>query len=305
MENPFDVIFKKKEFLFPYEFPLVGFPYYVDVELTNNCNLDCIMCSRQVMGRPIGYMDMGVFRQIVDEIKNYESAIRFVRWGEPTLHPEFEKAIRYAKDSGVLTYVSTNAATGRYKMLQLYHALPDVIRFSFQGTDGETFERFRYPARCEDVDTSIKIISECRKISGRDIPYLIISSSLTNETEEDKREFEKHWLQYVDRVEFSKTSFFRLENSEEETIERVYKPCPEVLTKLSVDWNGDINACCSDYDANLIMSSLHTSTLKEAWNCEKLETLRSLIGHKLMHYEVPFCKDCYFERSKFDEFKRR
>jgi len=310
-ENPFNVIFRKKEFLFPYDYPLVAFPFYIDIELTNKCNLDCIMCSRQIMQRPIGFMGMDIFRKIVDEVKEYDSAIRFSRWGEPTQHPKFSVALEYARSNNVLSYISTNAFSSTDRIIKLYHAKPDVIRFSFQGTSKETFEKFRFPAIYDVVARNIRMIFSMREEDKSDIPYMIISSSLTNETEEEKETFKKYWLKYVDRVEFSKTSFSRLDYvgrvkdvRGEESISRVYKPCTEIVTKLSVNYNGDVSVCCADYDNFLILGSLYTSTLKTLWNSDRMTKLRDMLGEKLLHQQLPLCATCFTEDSKFDDLKK-
>jgi len=309
IENPFNVIFKKKEFLFPYDHPLADFPFYVDIELTNKCNLNCIMCSRQIMKRPVGFMGMDIYKKIVDEVKDYEAAIRFARWGEPTLHSKFDEALEYAREKDVLTYVSTNAFTGTDRILKLYRAKPDIIRFSFQGATKDTFEKFRRPAIFDVVARNIRVIRRKRDADKSTIPYMIVSTSLTNESEEEKGIFKDYWLQYVDQVDFSKTTFARVEDvvgeiKKEENITRIYRPCTEVRTKLSVNYNGDISACCSDYDGALILGNLYSSTLKEAWNSVRLNELRDLLGYKLQHNTVPHCNTCFTEDYKFDGLKR-
>lgn len=311
-QNPFNVIFCKKEFLFPYEFPLAEFPFYIDVELTNDCNLDCIMCRRQIMKRAVNFMDLKYIKKIVDEVKNYECGIRFVRQGEPILHPECCEAIAYAVKNGVLTYISTNGFAGKNKIRDLFFAKPDVIRFSFQGTTPEEFEKFRVPAKYKVVAGNIHFISRLRKENKDDSPYLIISSSLTNETEKDKELFRNYWLQYVNNVEFSKTVFSWLDKvkkvkdvKEHENLERKHKPCMEVVTKLSVNWNGDIGACCSDQEGVHVIGNLDNMTLKEAWNSQKEDDLRNMVGGNLFHGQISHCKDCYLEDHKFDELKEK
>src|SRR5688572_9147638 len=40
----------------------------VEFEVTNACNADCIMCPNGIMERSIVRMEMGLFKQIVDEL---------------------------------------------------------------------------------------------------------------------------------------------------------------------------------------------------------------------------------------------
>lgn len=67
-------------------------PLYLDVELTNCCNIHCNMCpvGTESMKREKGFMSDVVFEKIIENIKKYKiQGVRFIRWGEPTLHPKF------------------------------------------------------------------------------------------------------------------------------------------------------------------------------------------------------------------------
>jgi len=307
IQNPFMKFFRKKEFLKPLDHPLYEFPFYVDIELTNSCNLDCIMCRRQLMKRPIGYMDFKICKKIIDEISFYDCGVRFVRQGEPLLYPELPEAIKYANEKKVLNCVSTNGFFPRERIRDIFMAKPDIMRFSFQGVDERTFEKFRVPSKFTTVVDNIKFCAEKRKELGWERPFLIISTTLTDEAEEQSLAFREAWEKVVDLVEIGKTTFSWVEKSqkfnkellEEEGIERVYLPCLEVMTKLSVNWNGDITACCADQNGELILGNIEEVSLKEAWNSEREESIRKKVARDTRHRELPFCKDC-FKEYKYD-----
>lgn len=72
----------------------ISAPIYLDLELTNYCNIRCNMCpvGTNVMKREQGYMSETVFEMILDNIKMFRiQGVRLIRWGEPTLHPDFFK----------------------------------------------------------------------------------------------------------------------------------------------------------------------------------------------------------------------
>lgn len=96
--NPFFDIYKQCNGLTNLEkYKLLGSnkkltPIYLDVELTNCCNIRCNMCpvGAGVMQRKKGFMNDDVFYRIVEDIKRYHiQGVRFIRWGEPMLHPQF------------------------------------------------------------------------------------------------------------------------------------------------------------------------------------------------------------------------
>ncbi len=65
---------------------MARFPGTVRVENTNHCNANCITCTRELMKRPTGFMDMGLFRKIVDECAaNRVRKLHLHNFGEPML----------------------------------------------------------------------------------------------------------------------------------------------------------------------------------------------------------------------------
>jgi len=43
------------------------FPTHIDFESTNNCNLRCVMCPREFMKEDKGFMDIDLFKKVIDE----------------------------------------------------------------------------------------------------------------------------------------------------------------------------------------------------------------------------------------------
>lgn len=67
----------------------------IEIDITNACDKRCSNCTR-LCGhhqKPF-FMDFDTFRRAVDSLDGYRG-IRSLMGGEPTLHPEFERFIRY------------------------------------------------------------------------------------------------------------------------------------------------------------------------------------------------------------------
>ena len=43
------------------------------VEITNHCNLNCIMCNNDKLKRKRGFMDISLYKKIIDEIVKGEN----------------------------------------------------------------------------------------------------------------------------------------------------------------------------------------------------------------------------------------
>ena len=320
-------VFSLEDFLKPYEHNLREFPFYIDIEPTNKCNFDCIMCNREIMVREEGWMSSDTHARIIDEVAQYNNigvGVRYVRHGEPTLHPKLGEMISYASFKNVLTYVSTNAFTLDSKADELLEAGLDYLRISLQGVDLKSFNqmRDRYDhGRYFKVVRNIIDFVHKRNKKGLSRPFVCLGTSVTTEGDNEKEMFKLFWQDIVDEVQIGKTTFSRLESKlkeantlvasagySEEDI-RVYRPCTEVYTKFSVNWNGDITACCSDVNGDLIVKTnagttvnIHNTSLKEAWNSHYLNKLRIMLGKELMHEKLYPCRDCYRENLT-DKFK--
>ena len=317
INNEWDRIFKKREFLFPFAYPLAKFPFYVDVEPTNNCNYNCLMCNRQIMTRKKGYMDFDLYKKIVDQISLYECGLRFCRQGEPILHPRIFEMVEYADKKGVLTFISSNGSLlNRNRIEALLESNLDVMRFSFQGVAEEGYELMRNSRGTNKYKLVVRNIEKLvnqRTQKGLSRPFIILNTTVTNENAEQIEKFKKNWTKIVDKVEVGKTTFSRIEGKcyeklkyliPTESFERVYTPCVEIMIKLSINWNGDITPCCSDYDGFFVVGNITNMPLSEAWTAKKVNKLRETVSFNLRHKELDLCSRCYKVETKFDESKR-
>lgn len=71
------------------------FPKCLHIELTNACNLKCIMCPRRDMKRDVGYMNFELFKKIIDESSGNVDFICLNFMGEPFLHKKISDEVEY------------------------------------------------------------------------------------------------------------------------------------------------------------------------------------------------------------------
>lgn len=307
VEDPFLRIYGSDKYKNIHSYGLVDFPFIIDVETTNYCFLNCIMCNRQLMKRPIGYMTFEAFRKIADEVaKHKDSSIRFSGWGEPTMNKDIVKFIEYAHKKGILTHLTTNGFNLEEDFIRsLLKAGVNKIKISMQGATKEEYEKMRDNQRYNELVRKIKRIVDIRnEMSPK--TFIQASTSVTDETPEQIKEFLDKWTKIVDGVfgvgkeSNYLTSFARIRHLDKiknlnVKASRVRKPgtkCMEIRTKLSVAWNGNIKACCSDYDDFLLLGNIHDMTLEEAWKGEKMNDLRRGIESRDPRQLPDFCNGC-------------
>jgi len=114
----------------------------VDMELTNKCNSDCLMCLRDSIARPNGMMPEDIFRSVSDKLVNEGSLITFSGMGDPLSHPNVFEWIRDIRRKGGDVGIVINPASLNKNVSQkLIEAMPNSIALSFSSIRKKVFER--------------------------------------------------------------------------------------------------------------------------------------------------------------------
>ena len=288
---------------------LPEFPRIIDVELTNTCNFRCLMCptGNFAQKRAKGFMSDEVYEKVLVEAAAHGAALRFIRFGEPTLHPKLIPYLQAAHDAGVLTHMNTNGSKISDEMIDALIAIPlDSLKFSFQGVDAKSFHEMR---NTDFFDGLVDTIARVKAKRGdRPRPWLQVSTTITYESKELVRAFKERMAPLADMVnvgrtvmEFVDINAVRLRPhelaelrrlKEMESIIKVHPECPEVFDKMSVNWDGSVSACCQDYDKLMIIGDLNTHSLKEVWMSPQMQHYRVMLAD-MRHDDLPLCRTCY------------
>ncbi len=80
------------------------------VELTNNCNIDCTTCMRNIWDLQVGMLSEEHFSLIEREVEgmNPKPLLFFGGFGEPTSHPRFVEYVRRIREAGAEVDLITN-----------------------------------------------------------------------------------------------------------------------------------------------------------------------------------------------------
>lgn len=288
-KNPFRKIYDSEEFRNPQGYPLREFPLIIDIEATNHCNFRCTFCARNIMKRSKGYMSFELYQDLINEMTEYKAAVKFSRWGEPFLHPRIYEMFEYAKKNGLLVHVTTNGVLFDPKRLE--HL--DSINFSFQGT---TKEEYCLVRNTKKYDLMVSKIEELVSLKQR--PAIGITTTVLDEDQEMIKDFIEKWVNKVEQVSWGYTYYGHLEENKENRKfkERQIwagrsKPCTDIMTRMSVDWDGYLTACCADYDRKMAIGHFPETSLKKAWLSKKMQVYRELIlsGNK---DKIELCREC-------------
>jgi MoaA/NifB/PqqE/SkfB family radical SAM enzyme len=124
----------------------------VDMELTNQCSNDCLMCPRDAIIRPKGIMSEGVFKAVSEKLITEGSLITFSGMGDPLSHPKvFERIIDIRLKGGDVGIVINPASLNEDISQKLVEAVPNSITLSFPSIRKRVFERLCPNVSFEDA----------------------------------------------------------------------------------------------------------------------------------------------------------
>lgn len=289
----------------------VQLPTYLDVELTNYCNFRCCFCptGTKSMKRMRGYMSDDVIDALVYNVRKYNIyGVRLIRWGEPTMHPKWIEVIQRLKNAGTMVHINTNGSFINVDNInKLLDSGLDSLKFSFQGADEGTYNEMREGGDYKKLLNVIQMLYSARGERLR--PYIQISTTLTGETIEQIDSFLKDVSEYCDyynigytmlthlnvedmKIDENEKQKIRLLQENEKINHKYLEVCPEAFDKLSINWNGDVTLCCSDYDNDMIIGNILDMDIRQLFLSRSADNYRKIIANK-EYKKINCCSTCY------------
>lgn len=130
-------------------------PFYIDISLTDRCNLKCRYCYAEADDRKVDFLSVELFQKLMREFEDL--GVHYIRLagGEPLLHPEFRKIIDIAGKSKLLTSISTNATMVTKSMAKaIKTAGIDWVVVSLDGADEKSNNKTR--GKFKEAEMGIK-----------------------------------------------------------------------------------------------------------------------------------------------------
>ncbi len=135
-------------------------PFHVQIDLTNNCNNQCIACwcnspllkeKRLSEEEKKQYLPLGLVKELLDEISQMGATeIYYSGSGEPFMHPQIMEVLKYTKKKGLTCHVNTNfTLLDRNKIDCLIDLGVDFLTVSVWAGRPKTYCRV-HPGRIEE-----------------------------------------------------------------------------------------------------------------------------------------------------------
>ncbi|MCX5884682.1 MAG: radical SAM protein [Proteobacteria bacterium] len=289
----------------PLEFPMV-----LNVELTNRCTENCIWCPRDSMDRTQGFMEVTLFKKIIDEASLYPKLRKlFVHWmGEPLLHPDFLECIKYASSKKVaeMILIATNGVLLTEKIMKgLIETKVDELYISIDAASSGRYEQLKHTKHFENIKHNIEHAVALKKQLKVKLPFIRVKFLETDLNADQIEAFKQQWRKNADSVFIEKDLSIwdgksqkvnanikgmksYLKNYGE--LESRY-PCDRIWYLLAVQWNGKVSPCVCDWNGENAVGDSNIQTLREIWYGNELKNYRY---HHVNHaYDrLPLCDAC-------------
>lgn len=145
-------------------------PRRLVLELTNRCNLNCVMCGRNAADfKPTQFqMDwLSMFEPVTDLVEE----VTLMGWGEPTVHPNFEEFLSWAYQKGLRKYFCTNGMRLKQLTPALFEYHADIVAVSLDGADAEMNQKIRRGSDFDRIVRALEAINDRRAQEGIAYPY--------------------------------------------------------------------------------------------------------------------------------------
>lgn len=150
---------------------LESYPRRLVFELTNACNLNCVMCGRNAADFKPTMFDMDVFRSF-EPLMDIVEEVTLMGWGEPTIHPHFNEMLEIINKHSARKYFCSNGMNLKKIKDAIFDYKVDVFAVSLDGASEETNGRIRRGSKIDQITADLKEIVRIKKERGLKYPWI-------------------------------------------------------------------------------------------------------------------------------------
>ena len=288
-----------------------GFPYSITTEPTNQCNLNCLECptGNKLTNVSKGKMDFGNYKKIIDDVKKFVIYQMLYFQGEPFLHPDLFKMIKYSDDNNIYTNISSNGhfLTTENSVKIIKSGLKKII-ISVDGTTQESYEKYRVGGKLNVVLKGVKNLVKAKKAFNSKYPkitiqFLVFShnedeiseiKALSKELSVDKLEIKSAQINHPDNYSLipktEKYARYKKTGSKYIIKSKLQNKCFRLWSTMVITWNGSVIPCCFDKHNIYKMGNIISSDTLKMWDSEEFNNFRNALLKNRKGIEI--CCNC-------------
>ncbi len=209
-------------------------PKFAQIEITNDCNLNCKMCPRNVLKVPFKHMDFGVYKKVVDRLDGVNT-LTLTGWGEPFYYDKIFDCISYAKKKGIKVKLTTNGVLLNDKKIgDIFNSKLDEITFSIDHIKGDPDLGHPNNASLRNIQKIIALKKE-RNVSR---PKIVLQSTLHSKKANNIYDVIKWGAKVgVDRINLARLDLRfdpTLKRASEKEEQQIFKKSEKLSKKLDI-----------------------------------------------------------------------
>lgn len=274
------------------------FPLHVDIDITMRCNLSCPMCARTKLLNIkefdlVDDMSFDDYCMLIDQIAEGGCyAMKPANLGEPLLHKDIIRQVKYAKDKGIEDIlINSNATLLSGDMSgELMKAGLDKMLVSFDSPYPDEYSKIRVGADFSKTYENVKRFVEIR---DKFFPHVFIRVSMvlfdqSPKSEQKIKDMVELFAPHVDALGMANYIDY-IDNSVKQEVKGFF--CGQLCQRLILLINGKAVMCCIDDKGGYVAGDWRKETIKNIWEGERLEHARQLHTNG-EYYKIDMCKRC-------------
>ncbi|HOW82018.1 MAG TPA: spiro-SPASM protein [Spirochaetota bacterium] len=272
-------------------------PSYVEIELTGECELDCIFCYRKMVHSRRADMDAGLFRKILEGMKGFALpyTVCFGGSGEPLMNRDFYSILDAAMADPLIEriIVETNGvlAGQNYRNYISGHASGKIKTVvNINGHDRDSYAKLHGADRFETVRENIAGLKQA--LAGAPADALHVQIMKINETEPFLDAYYDYWeKQNIPIILQKQNAYLGLikdrRYSDLSPLDRV--PCWHLQRDLYILSDGAVTFCKVDVNAAAARGNVAESGIADIWEKGRAAFLGDYAG---AYASCPDCASC-------------
>ena len=282
--------------------------------ITNKCNLQCPLCitGMYAQKKSIKHMDIELFYEVLEKIKDHALVVQLYNWGESLFHPKFLEMLQATKRHGIRVQVSTNFSlrlSDDYLGKLIDYGLDDLV-VSLDGMTSETYLKYRIGGDFDLVVSNMKRMQELKRQKRKNNPLITWQFLRNKFNMHEIPDLERRHKEFgADCYTVPETVLQFMNNDHEyaqgwisgEEIQRRWyldvdssfhgKKCIFLHNVMIIEHDGSIPPCCYSTDpAHDFESFDKTKTISDLYNSQRFQDGRRLFRGE--DVRDSFCREC-------------
>jgi radical SAM protein with 4Fe4S-binding SPASM domain len=220
---------------------LKSWPRRIVLELTNDCNLNCIMCGRHNANFKKTSLKMEWLYKL-EPILPFVEEVTLMGWGEPTVHPKFVEMLEYLNKFNVRKYFCTNGMLLGDLKEAIFENKVDIIAISLDSVSKEKNDVIRQGSNFDKILDNIRIIKTEQKKREVDYPYINFVTTIMEDNLHElpdivrlAKDLDIEEVKVVYLTAFSEDLVDRTLYNKSEEVEKVFDESLKLADELGID----------------------------------------------------------------------